>query len=269
MYAKIEKPKKNKSRAVANLIGQKKSNCKQCERVVDNRPVFMMQRKLVNLIDNSHETSRLTDNVRPNSSIHRIPTQRFTASRQCVKSDIPHLYSIVTQRQPNKTSEDGGVGFSFYAVKYNDKPGKFSGGTKQGNEGLWPVGSVHLQGLGRKSSGGKWNTIADTGDVNNGVCEKYFKGHILAQSLGGKGGKKNIMAQDTSNCVGKWKSAETKINNWKKKMQNTVGSRLELTCQISGRNKKKLVYKDLDTFKESLVNETTKISKKMGKKYFM
>ena len=37
MYEQVEKPKKNKSRAIANSVGQKKSNVKQAVDFMDNR----------------------------------------------------------------------------------------------------------------------------------------------------------------------------------------------------------------------------------------
>lgn len=46
MYAQVEKPKENKSRAVANSVTHKKSNGKQNFGFVDNRPVAIVQRKL-------------------------------------------------------------------------------------------------------------------------------------------------------------------------------------------------------------------------------
>lgn len=46
MYVQKEKPKENKSRAVANSVGQKKSNVKQGFEFVDNRPEVIAQRKL-------------------------------------------------------------------------------------------------------------------------------------------------------------------------------------------------------------------------------
>lgn len=45
MYEQVEKPKENKSRAVANVVAQKKSNGKQGFGFVDNRSEFSMQRK--------------------------------------------------------------------------------------------------------------------------------------------------------------------------------------------------------------------------------
>ncbi|MEM5548761.1 hypothetical protein [Pseudoalteromonas fuliginea] len=46
MYAQVEKTKENKSRAVANSVGQKKSNTKQGFGFVDNRPEAVVKRSL-------------------------------------------------------------------------------------------------------------------------------------------------------------------------------------------------------------------------------
>jgi hypothetical protein len=51
MYAQVEKPKENKSRPVANSIGQKKSNVKQGFGFVDNRPEAVVQRKLKEMVN--------------------------------------------------------------------------------------------------------------------------------------------------------------------------------------------------------------------------
>ena len=45
MYAQVEKPKNNKSRAVANSVTKKKSNGKQVFGFVDNRSEAVAQRK--------------------------------------------------------------------------------------------------------------------------------------------------------------------------------------------------------------------------------
>ena len=50
MYAQVEKPKENKSKAAANSVAQKKSNMKQCFGFVDNRPEIVIQKKLKELI---------------------------------------------------------------------------------------------------------------------------------------------------------------------------------------------------------------------------
>ncbi|MCW5204216.1 hypothetical protein VU11_07125 [Desulfobulbus sp. US2] len=46
MYEQVEKPKENKSRAVANSAAQKKSNGKQVFGFNDNRPDTVIQRKI-------------------------------------------------------------------------------------------------------------------------------------------------------------------------------------------------------------------------------
>lgn len=53
MYEQVEKPKENKSRAVANSVGLKKSNGRQGFGFVDNRPESIAQRKMQTLADNS------------------------------------------------------------------------------------------------------------------------------------------------------------------------------------------------------------------------
>lgn len=56
MYAQVEKPKENKSRSVANSVGQKKNNMKQGLGFVDNRPEAMLQRKLQERINRNSQT---------------------------------------------------------------------------------------------------------------------------------------------------------------------------------------------------------------------
>ena len=51
MYQQAEKPKENKSRAVANSVSQKKSTTKEGFGFVDNRPGTIAQRKVVNNIN--------------------------------------------------------------------------------------------------------------------------------------------------------------------------------------------------------------------------
>ncbi|MEH6348319.1 MAG: hypothetical protein V7785_24695 [Bermanella sp.] len=59
MYAQVEKPKENKSRAVANSVGQKRSSVKQGFGFVDNRPEAIAQRKRQELAHNSSQVKQL------------------------------------------------------------------------------------------------------------------------------------------------------------------------------------------------------------------
>jgi hypothetical protein len=52
MYEQVEKPKENKSRAVANSVAQKKSNVKQGFGFVDNRSATIAQRRLEEISNN-------------------------------------------------------------------------------------------------------------------------------------------------------------------------------------------------------------------------
>ncbi|WLE95766.1 MAG: hypothetical protein QTN59_13900 [Candidatus Electrothrix communis] len=53
MYEQVEKPKENKSKAVANSVVQKKSGVKQGFGFVDNRPGNIMQRRFQKEVDQS------------------------------------------------------------------------------------------------------------------------------------------------------------------------------------------------------------------------
>jgi len=72
MYAQREKPKENKSRAVANSIGQKKNNGKHGLGFVDNRPKSVVQRNLKVIANNNFQVMQFkryfTGEVEPPSS---------------------------------------------------------------------------------------------------------------------------------------------------------------------------------------------------------
>jgi len=61
MYAQVETPKENKSRAVANSISQKKSIGNQGFRFVDNRTEAVTQRKLHNSMQYSRRYRGVND----------------------------------------------------------------------------------------------------------------------------------------------------------------------------------------------------------------
>lgn len=63
MYEQVEKPKENKSRAVANSVGQKKSNQKQGFGFSDNRPEAVTQRKLQEVTNSNPQAKPLVKNT--------------------------------------------------------------------------------------------------------------------------------------------------------------------------------------------------------------
>ena len=62
MYVQVEKPRKNKSRAVVNSVAQKKSNVVQGFGFVDNRPEALAQRKLQTVECNIPQVRKLEVN---------------------------------------------------------------------------------------------------------------------------------------------------------------------------------------------------------------
>lgn len=66
MYAQVEKPKENQSRAVANTAAQKKSNVKQGFGFVDNRPEVVAQRKLQEMTNKSPQATLISSLLQRN-----------------------------------------------------------------------------------------------------------------------------------------------------------------------------------------------------------
>ncbi len=97
MYAQVEKPKENKSRAVANSVAQKKPGEKQGFGFVDNRPEAVAQRKLHELAKNSpqvKQTAQLQAMAVDSSAQQRHPIQKVesnTGLPDNLKSGIENL----------------------------------------------------------------------------------------------------------------------------------------------------------------------------------
>jgi t-SNARE complex subunit (syntaxin) len=77
MKAKIEKPKENKSRAVANSVTKSISNGRQILGLVDNRAENVAQRKLLEIVKNSPKIKQLREIEKPiiNSDLTKLTQQ--------------------------------------------------------------------------------------------------------------------------------------------------------------------------------------------------
>lgn len=85
MYVQVEKPKENKSRAVANSVAQNKINKKQGFGFVDNRPEVVTQKKLSEITDNYSNSKTLQmKSARSSSSENRNSTPVMEAISQAV-----------------------------------------------------------------------------------------------------------------------------------------------------------------------------------------
>ncbi|NEZ57635.1 hypothetical protein [Adonisia turfae] len=87
MYEQIEKPKENKSRAVANSVAQKKSYGRQGFGFVDNRPEAVAQRKMQKMMNKSSRRYQLKD------------IRHKTNDRARVKARQKHIANEVIQRK--------------------------------------------------------------------------------------------------------------------------------------------------------------------------
>lgn len=79
MYAQIEKSKRDKSRAVANVVCQKKSTVKQGFGFVDNRAETITQRKLQRLVFNPRLAQlKALENIANDSNVVQLVRKRWT-----------------------------------------------------------------------------------------------------------------------------------------------------------------------------------------------
>ncbi|WP_221937439.1 eCIS core domain-containing protein [Shewanella psychropiezotolerans] len=164
MYEQIEKPKENKSRAVANSVAQKKSNVKKGFRFVDNRPEFIAQRKVQGMVQNHIEqlesliqrnNTGLPDNLKSGMeslsgmSLDHVKVHRNSSKPAAVQahayaqgSDIhlasgqekhlPHELGHVVQQAQGRVKPTTTVG----GMSVNDNAGLESEATVMGNKAL-------------------------------------------------------------------------------------------------------------------------------------
>lgn len=75
MYTQVEKPKENKSMAVASSVAQKKSHVNQGFGFVDNRPEAIAQKKLQGLVSKSPQIKQVAQ-FQPTPNVNGIPVRQ-------------------------------------------------------------------------------------------------------------------------------------------------------------------------------------------------
>ncbi len=126
MYAQVEKPKENKSRAVANSVTNSQNDLKQGLRFIDNRPEMHIQRKISQLVN-----SRLMSDPRQQQIVTETPIQRELDRKDIdaiiknvgdddwLMSIVQELLEIYEENKENinygKSSQGGHVGIQDYA----------------------------------------------------------------------------------------------------------------------------------------------------------
>lgn len=81
MYVQVEKPKENKSRAIANSVAQKKSSEKQGFGFVDNRPETVAQKKLQQVVSNRRQAKH-TPQLQAMESNHYAQQQQVFQKKE-------------------------------------------------------------------------------------------------------------------------------------------------------------------------------------------
>ncbi len=90
MYPKVEKPKENKSRAVANSVAQKQSNVKQGFGFVENRPETVTQRKLQEFANRSQ--TKQGAQLKSITAHNLLPIQRYSEQESTNSSDVKAVW---------------------------------------------------------------------------------------------------------------------------------------------------------------------------------
>lgn len=198
MYAKVEKPKENKSRAVANSVAQR-NNDKQAFQFVDNRLEATAQRRLQEIANHSSETTQ-----EKSLGIQRGTTEQLTGKGMTPK----------TQHHPTGSTIQL-IANVFLETDENDKKSllatgtvkDFKGGSSAGTKG-WVNVTKYRSWYTIDSKDGAFQDKGNVGPFQNDYTNPEA-GHILAKQNGGNGGDPdNIFAQDGGTNNGKYKSFE-------------------------------------------------------------
>lgn len=117
MYAKVEKQKDDRSRAVADFVAQNKSNLKNDVGFVDNRPEAIVQRKHLDSANNSLQITQLNGFQITDSKFVNI-IQRRTNIIQREETLAENIIRILSSRQIYIGDEDADA----YAKKLKSSP---------------------------------------------------------------------------------------------------------------------------------------------------
>ncbi len=181
MYEQVEKPKENKSQAVANSVAQKKSNARQGFGFVDNRPEAAAQRKLQEMVNNSPRMLQLKAFQEIKSASLKLPNegvlQRAIAPNYELRpgSVVVEDYGFVSEY----INGDAAGNFGWIGVE------KYKAGVKVGDDVLESptydnnfraAEAGHVLASQNGGLGSHWpNVFAQDGGVNNGPFRGDFE----------------------------------------------------------------------------------------------
>lgn len=121
MYAHVEKPKENKSKAIANSVAQKKNDTRPSFTFVDNRPdKYSMQMIHNDAVIQSKFNKRRKEEIEVSDVMQRVHIGR--------EPEFPNNYRGATRREGSTSNHYGGGPFNIQAGIYSNNRGN-PGGT--------------------------------------------------------------------------------------------------------------------------------------------
>ncbi len=97
MYAHLEKPKDFKGRAIANNVGQKKSNVKQGFGFLDNRPSAIAQLKLTELVNDNGRDGDISQKKKSNPATPNIVQKKGKVKQNF--GFVDNKLGVIAQRE--------------------------------------------------------------------------------------------------------------------------------------------------------------------------
>ena len=193
MYEKVEKPKENKSRAIANSVGQKKSIEKQGFGLVDNRPEVTVQRRLQDTANNRSgmmQLKTIQEMARNSLQVKEVVAQREENKKNREKDDDVEPDRETVQRKVDNNRRAigrriiitdnyyGDRGATGTIERYSSVSDTLFAVRLDGKRGLWRVDYRDMDYWNEESSSsssdseseeGEWVTLTETHTCNNCV----------------------------------------------------------------------------------------------------
>lgn len=202
MYAKVEKSKENKSRAVANAVSQKKRDGKSTFRFEDDRPEAIQMRKLQEMANNRSQAKQVTqlqdkEHIIQKKENNPAKVQLTMPNKKSTDSIQRRAVVNVVSDNPDKKK-----------IRAEGKVKDFKGGTKAGKDGWIGVTAYRSY---YEISNKKYRNTGEVGPFENGFTNPEA-GHVLGAQNGGDGGdSENVFAQDGGTNNGKYKQFENEM----------------------------------------------------------
>ncbi len=142
MYAKIEKPKENKSRAMIHSVAQREKRGLGNLKIKDNRKNSAGEKKMLNIIKNDNQRENMHGNYAPGSSMKNHQSiQRAHIVKKNIGGVIPH-WEVVLKKGTGNEGKWEQIGFA-NPTGLSATSGSASTKTSSSSSGIGGRGMVH------------------------------------------------------------------------------------------------------------------------------